>query len=97
MVGLLIFYLYYVSVYIFTSTGKKKKVDNLSFNKEKNHKELKPIKNVQILVFMFKNKNVYLKSLIELMENYLGITILQTVIDEGQGRNGCYQDWFVLI
>ena len=46
---------------------------------------------------MFKNKNAYLKSLIELMENYLGITILQTVIDEGQGRNGCYQDWFVLI
>ena len=57
VVGLLILYLYYVSVYIFISTGKKK-VDNLSFNK-KNHKELKPIKNVQIHVFiMFKNKQV---------------------------------------
>lgn len=53
----MILYLYYVSVYIFISTGKKK-VDNWGFNK-KNHKELKPIKNVQIHVFiMFKNKQV---------------------------------------
>ena len=35
VVGLLIFYLYCVSVYIFTSTGKKKKVDNLSFKRRR--------------------------------------------------------------